>query len=119
MVARKTVNLLAAAVALSIAALTAQSPRVAPFDLDEVTIAELQRRMETGAETSRSIVEKYLARIDAIDRRGPAIRSVLEINPDAGGSPTGSTPNAVPAAFAGRSTASRSSSRTTSRPPIA
>jgi len=83
MVERKTLRVLAAAVALSIASLTAQAPRVAPFDLDEVTIAELQRRMETGAETSRSLVEKYLARIDAVDRRGPELRSVLEINPDA------------------------------------
>ena len=83
MVERKTLRVLAAAVALSIASLTAQAPRVAPFDLDEVTIADLQRRMETGAETSRSLVEKYLARIDAVDRRGPELRSVLEINPDA------------------------------------
>ena len=83
MAERKTRIVLAAAVALSIASLTAQAPRVAPFDLDEVTIAELQRRMETGLETSRSIVDKYLARIDAVDRRGPGLRSVLEVNPDA------------------------------------
>jgi len=83
MAERNTLRVLAAAVALSIASLTAQAPRVAPFDLDEATIAELQRRMETGAETSRSLVEKYLARIDAVDRRGPELRSVLEINPDA------------------------------------
>jgi amidase len=83
MAERKTLRVLAAAVALSIASLTAQAPRVAPFDLDEATIAELQRRMETGTETSRSLVEKYLARIEAVDRRGPELRSVLEINPDA------------------------------------
>jgi amidase len=55
----------------------------AAFELDEVSIAELQERMKSGAETSRSITEKYLARIDAIDRRGPELRSVLETNPDA------------------------------------
>ncbi len=39
--------------------------------------------MSLGRETSRSIVEKYLARIEALDRRGPELRSVIEINPDA------------------------------------
>lgn len=56
---------------------------VVPFDLEEATIADLQRRMETGQDTARSLAEKYLARIDAVDRRGPSLRSVLEINPDA------------------------------------
>ena len=39
--------------------------------------------MASGAETSRSITEKYLARIAALDRQGPALRQVLETNPDA------------------------------------
>ena len=39
--------------------------------------------MASGAETSRSITEKYLARIEALDRQGPALRQVLETNPDA------------------------------------
>jgi amidase len=64
-------------------ALSAQEPRGAPFDLAEASIGDLQQRMSSGRETSRSIVEKYLARIDEIDRRGPVLRSVLEINPDA------------------------------------
>ena len=58
----------------------AQSPRP-PFDLEEATIADLQQRMQTGTETSRSLVEKYLARIDAIDRSGPALHSVIERSP--------------------------------------
>jgi amidase len=53
------------------------------FDLDEASIAELQHRMESGRETARSLVEKYSARIDAIDRRGPALHSVIEMNPEA------------------------------------
>jgi amidase len=73
-----SIVLLAAACALS-----AQTSRVAPFDLEEVTIGELQQRMSSGRETSRSLVEKYLARIDELDRRGPELRSVLELNPDA------------------------------------
>jgi amidase len=55
----------------------------AAFDLDEASIADLRGRMETGRETARSLVEKYSARIDAIDRNGPALHSIIELNPDA------------------------------------
>ena len=48
-----------------------------------LSIADLQRRMASGQDTARSLVEKYLARIEAIDRQGPALHSVLETNPDA------------------------------------
>jgi amidase len=64
-------------------AATGDVVQAAPFELEEATIEGLQRRMETGQETSRSLVEKYLARIDALDRRGPTLRQVLETNPDA------------------------------------
>ena len=53
------------------------------FALDEATIDGLQSKMKSGAETARSLTKKYLARIDAIDQRGPAINSVIELNPDA------------------------------------
>src|SRR5438128_3372598 len=53
------------------------------FDLDEATIASLQEGMRTGKYTSRRLCELYLARIDAIDRRGPTLRAVIETNPDA------------------------------------
>ncbi len=56
---------------------------VKPFELDEVSITELQAGMASGKYTARSLTDKYLARIEAIDRRGPALRSVLEVNPDA------------------------------------
>ncbi|HXI44354.1 MAG TPA: amidase family protein, partial [Bryobacteraceae bacterium] len=56
---------------------------VKPFDLEEATTAELQAGMKASQYTARSIVEKYLARIDEIDKRGPAINAVIEINPDA------------------------------------
>jgi amidase len=61
----------------------AQTPPLPRFDLDELTIADLQQRMQAGQETARSIAEKYLARIDAIDRKGPALHSLIELNPDA------------------------------------
>src|SRR2546427_6935220 len=63
-------------------ALQTPSPR-AGFDLGEATRADLQRRMESGQDTAHSLVEKYTARIQAIDREGPALHSVIELNPDA------------------------------------
>ena len=58
-------------------------PEVKPFELNEITIDELQAGMKSSKFTARSITEKYLARIQEIDRQGPAINSVIEINPDA------------------------------------
>jgi amidase len=57
--------------------------QAAPFALEEATAAQLQQWMTTGRYTARQIVELYLQRIDEIDRRGPTLRSVIEINPDA------------------------------------
>jgi amidase len=54
-----------------------------PFDLAEATIADLQEGMHSGTWTARALAEKYLARIEAVDRGGPALRSVIETNPDA------------------------------------
>ena len=58
-------------------------PEVKPFELDEITISDLQDGMKSGKFTARSLVEKYSARIAEIDKQGPAINSVLELNPDA------------------------------------
>src|SRR5579859_5531930 len=59
------------------------APRVKPFELDEVTLTDLQDGLKSGKHTARSLVEKYLARIDEIDKQGPALNSVIEVNPDA------------------------------------
>jgi amidase len=55
----------------------------AAFELDELTVADLQSGMSSGKYTSQSLTRKYLGRIDDIDKRGPAINSVIELNPDA------------------------------------
>jgi amidase len=52
-------------------------------ELEEITVGELQEGMRAGRLTSRSIAEWYLQRIDAIDKRGPAINAIIELNPDA------------------------------------
>jgi amidase len=57
--------------------------RSEPFELEELTFGAFQKRMETGAETARSITQKYLSRIASLDRRGPELCSILEVNPDA------------------------------------
>jgi amidase len=54
-----------------------------PFELDEITIPELQDGMKSGKFTARSLTEKYLSRIDEIDKRGPAVNAIIELNPDA------------------------------------
>jgi amidase len=53
------------------------------FELDEVTISQLQEGMKSGQFTAQSLAEKYLSRIDEIDKRGPRVNSVIEVNPDA------------------------------------
>jgi amidase len=61
----------------------AQPQAVKPFELDEVTIAELRNAMNSGKFTARALVEKYLERIQDIDSQGPALNSVIELNPNA------------------------------------
>jgi amidase len=60
-----------------------QAPPARAFDLEEATIAELQDAMASGRYSARRLAELYIARIEAIDRSGPALRSVIELNPDA------------------------------------
>lgn len=53
------------------------------FVLNEMTIDQLQEKMKKGEYTSKSITQLYLKRIKAIDKAGPAINAVIELNPDA------------------------------------
>ena len=55
----------------------------AGFDLEEVTVAELQAGMASGRYTARRIVEQYLERIAAMDRTGASLHAIIETNPDA------------------------------------
>jgi amidase len=56
-------------------------PASQAFDLDEATIASLQEGMASGRWTSRAITERYLSRIAAVDKAGPTLNSVIELNP--------------------------------------
>jgi amidase len=64
---------------------TAVEPEYSPkeFDLEELTISDLQDGMKSGKFTAHSLVRKYLERIGDIDSSGPKINSVIEINPEA------------------------------------
>ena len=53
------------------------------FELNEVTVDVLQEKMKSGIYTSRSITQLYLNRIEKIDRSGPHINAIIELNPDA------------------------------------
>ncbi len=64
-------------------AATAAAAQVKAFELDEITIAQLQAGQRAGKYTAQSLLEKYLARIQDVDRAGPALRAVIETNPDA------------------------------------
>ncbi|MBH8557620.1 amidase [Hymenobacter negativus] len=62
---------------------TARASTADNFELQELTVTDLQDRMAKGTETARSLSEKYLARIKALNEAGPMLRAVIETNPDA------------------------------------
>ena len=53
------------------------------FEFEEATIARLSRAMEEGKLTARVLAQSYIERIEGVDRNGPALNSVIELNPDA------------------------------------
>src|ERR1700704_3358698 len=70
---------------LSLAALPTedlQEKQTAP-ELEEITVMDLQKKMQNGEESSVSITKAYLDRIKEIDKAGPMLNSIIELNPDA------------------------------------
>ena len=53
------------------------------FELNEITVSELQDKMTRGEISAEQITQLYLDRIEKIDKNGPAINAIIEINPDA------------------------------------
>ncbi len=68
---------------LTAAALAMQTQAPAQETLEEVSIVQLQEGLTTGRWTSVQLVEKYNGRIANIDKSGPSINAVIELNPDA------------------------------------
>lgn len=56
---------------------------LAPFELEEASVAELQRRMTTGELSSQAVTQLYLDRIARLDDAGPQLNAVIETNPEA------------------------------------
>lgn len=69
--------------AVGCAVLVACQPSGPEFRVEEATIAEIHEAMQAGRVSARQLVEFYLARIEAYDKKGPAINSILVINPRA------------------------------------
>lgn len=78
------------------------------FELEEVSLADLRRRMEDGSMTSVRATELYLERIEAANLQGPVLRAVIETNPDALRLPRSGTGSGRRGASGGRSTECRS-----------
>src|SRR5207253_11471669 len=66
---------------LSVIALAAQPP--APFRIDEATIAQIETAIRGGSLTCRALVEQYLQRIDAHDKKGAKLNAIVQVNDDA------------------------------------
>ena len=52
-------------------------------DMTAWNIAQIQQQMRTGQLSARALTEAYIQRISEVDRSGPAINSIIEMNPDA------------------------------------
>jgi len=61
----------------------AQQQTTAAFDLEEATIRALIQDQQAGRRTARQIASAYIARIRALDRSGPTVHAIIELNPDA------------------------------------
>src|ERR1044071_687601 len=65
------------------AALARPSEAAETLELEEITVGELQDGMRDGRFNAHSLAEAYLQRIDSIDKHGPALNAIIELNPDA------------------------------------
>lgn len=65
------------------AAVAAPSATKGGFTVVETGVADLQKAMASGKLTSKALTQAYIARIKAIDKAGPRINAVIEMNPDA------------------------------------
>src|SRR5215210_3153988 len=71
-----------AATLVIVSSLGAQSPAI---DVYEASVTDLQAAMKAGRTTSVALVDAYLARIAAYDRKGPAINAMVRLSPNARG----------------------------------
>jgi amidase len=77
---RRDFLLTSAAGALAMSSIARAADR---FTYRETTVETLRARMDAGRLTARTLTAAYLARIEAIDRKGPRLASIIEVNPQA------------------------------------
>lgn len=65
------------------ASMTIGNTAGAAFPVEETTIAAVHAAFRDGSLTCRDLVSRYLARIEAYDKKGPAINAIVVVNPDA------------------------------------
>lgn len=66
-----------------LAAPAAAAAQPAPFRIEETTVAAVHAALRAGTLTCRDFVARYLRRVDAYDRNGPAVNALVVVNPDA------------------------------------
>lgn len=79
----RTLRLVLPACLAALVVVTPSTQAPAPFRLEETTIAQIQAAFRDRSLTCRTLVERYLARIDAYDKAGAALNAIVMINPDA------------------------------------
>ena len=75
-----TVVLATQAVLLGVVSVAAEA---ATFRLEEATVADINAAFDAGALTSEQLVQLYLNRIEAYDKQGPTLNSMITVNPNA------------------------------------
>ncbi|HEX6896511.1 MAG TPA: amidase [Bryobacteraceae bacterium] len=60
-----------------------QAASAQSFDLEEITLAGLEQGFRSGRFTSRAVTQWYLSRIQSLDKSGPSVNAVIELNPEA------------------------------------
>src|SRR5690349_17537689 len=68
---------------IMLGACSAQAQAQKPFEIVEATIDDIHMAMRAGRLTARQLVQGYLDRINAYDKQGPTINSVITLNPNA------------------------------------
>src|SRR5499426_2475111 len=80
---KQNIHVMASSMALAVALLSAgsaQAQNTAPFQIVETTIDDIHMAFRAGRLTARQLVQGYLDRIAAYDKRGPTINSIITLN---------------------------------------
>src|SRR5579871_6616959 len=80
---KRKLHTIASLMALCAAPAYAQNMANAPFQIVEATIDDIHMAFRSGRLTAHQLVQGYLDRINAYDKQGPNINSIITVNPDA------------------------------------